>query len=117
MVLFRHQPWHPPPLIEARARLVDVRQSRQACLVAEVLDRMRRGSASKSEIIVPGGERIVQVGIDVCAVKDIAGTVDIGDPLGRNVERRHNPVVAGPLIVKEAALSEPDDIEEFEVEF
>jgi hypothetical protein len=44
-----------PPLAEPRRGLVDLRQRRQARLVAEMLDRMRRRRARELEVLLPLG--------------------------------------------------------------
>src|SRR5215203_6040696 len=66
-------------LAEARLRLGDVGQRRQARLVAEVLDGKSRRRAGESEVLLPARLRPGDRRMDIGAVEDVAGAVGIDD--------------------------------------
>ena len=59
-------------LIEFAGDLVDSIEGRQARLVAEMLDLVGRGALSKPKMLLPAFERIVEKGVHIGAMEDIA---------------------------------------------
>src|SRR4051812_36710005 len=73
---------------------LDIGERRQSRFVAEPLDLEGRGGARKLEMIVPAFAGIGEIGIDVGAVEDVAGTVGVDHALagnGKCRERVHRP--------------------------
>src|SRR6266702_8822373 len=68
-----------PPDVERSGGLVDLGERRQACLVAEMLDRKGRRRARELEVLLPGDARIDQIGIHIGAMEDVAGAIGVDD--------------------------------------
>src|SRR5437762_2865401 len=66
-------------LIEFAGDLVDSIEGRQARLVAEMLDLVGRGMPGEPKVLVPAFDRIVEIGIDVGAVEDVARAAGVAD--------------------------------------
>jgi hypothetical protein len=93
-------------LVEEHLSRVDIGQGRQARLVAEVLERMCRRRAGKVEVILPCAGRIGEVGVNVGAMKNVAGAIGVNDLLVRDIERRHRLIAAAPEIIDKPLLPE-----------
>src|SRR5437764_8704741 len=64
-----------PAFGKARRGLVDLRERRQACFVAEALDRVGRGRTGELEVLLPADIGISQIGEHISAMEDVAGAV------------------------------------------
>src|SRR5260370_31975567 len=63
----------------------DVCNRRQSGLVAEPLNLVGRCCAREIEMVVPAFAGIAEVGIDIGAVKHVAGAVGVEHPFARDV--------------------------------
>ena len=86
----------------------DIGKRRQAGLVAEPLDLVGRGGARELEMILPAFAGIAEIGIDIGAVKHVAGAVGVEHALGRDRQRRQRAHRAGLVIPEQAALAHGD---------
>src|SRR5260370_38972098 len=86
----------------------DVGNCRQSGLVAEALNFVGRCRAREIEMVVPAFAGIAEVGIDIGAVKNVAGAVGIEHAFGRDRKRGKRADGAGLVIPKQATFSHGD---------
>src|ERR1700686_253682 len=80
----------------------DVGERRQSGLVAETLNFVGRCRAGEIEMVVPAFAGIAEVGIDIGAVKHVAGAVGIEHAFAR--DRKRGKCANGPgLVIPEQA--------------
>src|SRR5712664_2530621 len=87
---------------------LDVRKRRQSGLVAEALDLVGRCRAREVEMVVPAFAGVAEIGIDIGAMEDIAGTVGIEHAFARDRKRGQRMHGAGLVIPEQPAFSHGD---------
>src|SRR5262245_1295630 len=97
-----------PPDVEHSCGLVDLGKRWQTCLVAEVLYRIGRCSASELEVLLPGDALIDQIGIHIGAVEDVAGAVGVDDLLIRDIQRRQEALSLALVVPEHTARAHGD---------
>src|SRR5229473_7134164 len=85
---------------------LDVVKRRQSGLVAETLDFVGRCRAREFEMVVPAFARIAEIGIDIGAVKHVAGAVGIEHAFARDRKRGKRAGCAGLVIPEQAAFAQ-----------
>src|ERR1700688_578291 len=76
----------------------DVGDRRKSSLVAEPLDLVGRRRAGEFEMVVPAFAGIGEVGIDIGAMKDVAGAIGVEHALARDRQRGKGMDGAGLVI-------------------
>src|ERR1700730_17813879 len=86
----------------------DVGQRRQSGLVAETLNLVGRCRAREIEMVVPAFAGAAEVGIDIGAMKNIAGAVGIEHAFARDRKLRQRADGTGLVIPEQAAFAHGD---------
>jgi hypothetical protein len=84
----------------------DIDKRRQARLIAEALNLVGGGRPREAEMMLPSLRRTGEVGVDVRAVKDVAGSTGIEDSIRRYGKRGKDPDGATVVVPDQAALSQ-----------
>src|SRR5260370_11134542 len=86
----------------------DVGNCRQSGLGAEALNFVGRCRAREIEIVVPAFAGVAEVGVDIGAVKNVAGAVGIENAFGPDRKRGKRADGAGLVIPKQGTFSHGD---------
>ena len=82
----------------------DILERRQAGFISQALDLVRRRRPGEREMTLPCPGRIGQIGMQIGAVKHVAGAARVHHPVGRHRERGARAHHPGLVIPEQSAL-------------